>query len=343
MDKVQEWIDNNEEEMVEPAVEDEFLVITKPPSNIYKDGTKEVTYGTVNEPLLQIRRLDIKKVLKKLKELHKKWLCKEHEERLWYLDKENILLSANNHYMDDIIFFCFIYTVKGTSMYRIIEKSHGDLKEILIHLTLKYEIPRFPISVDGKVSDDLITLERIVRCYPDICCNFYAEGKFHRIIDENVIGNKVEGKRRALLCTLFPSVACTSLLKKQTNIIPQLLWIDLKTMQVLSNNKHFSINHLWFKLKQTLNVHFIPEEVKQSLCKEWKLIDANGNPDLLFEKTRNNCLVYLAEEFRHDENWPNVRKEIDTYLKEPICSWYCKHCSKLREDLNIDKKYNYLY
>ncbi|KAK9505225.1 hypothetical protein O3M35_009322 [Rhynocoris fuscipes] len=308
--------------------------------------TKETSVDTTKDTLKDFKGHRIKKIplshcvdvgiiLKKCKELYDKWNDdnKDKDIKTWKFCTGDAIFSSHGPYLDDILLFCLIYTYRGTSFHNIKRISTGELKEIIEHLGIKYEIAK--PKRNEWYSPESLTLERIVRAYPDICCDLYSKGKFKSILPDNVIAEELIGNQRAVLCPLFPSVTCSILLQKNTNILPQLLWLAYKYDEKITKNL-FDLKALWRYLVQSLLVNLIPEDIKRNLCKKWELITVYDTPAEIFSKTRFICMNNLEDVFGNHKDWPKVKKHLNNYSKDKLTSNYCDKYGCLRDDLIIN-------
>ncbi|KAK9502952.1 hypothetical protein O3M35_011629 [Rhynocoris fuscipes] len=192
----------------------------------------------------------------------------------------------------DIQLLCTFYTsIRQTfKFYQYFDNE--TVKELICHFVEKYDIDTKALR--NRLKNDSITLLRIARCFPNICCENYAKGLFISRIPLDIIGVTLKNKHRAILCPLFPSVASNVLfISKNTNILPQLLWIYFNIPIRTEKWRIKNFDKIWFSVMELLNADIFPEEYRFYLCHQWDLIDKNGKMNKIWKLSREYCLKML--------------------------------------------------
>ncbi|KAK9502953.1 hypothetical protein O3M35_011630 [Rhynocoris fuscipes] len=133
-----------------------------------------------------------------------------------------------------------------------------------------------------------------------------------------IFGKKLKGRKRAVLCPLFPMVASHTLFNKtRSNILPQLLWISYNTNNYINTSvtKHKGdIINIFDSLKNNILTSVIDEKHRRELCIKWDLLTDKYQPTSFWVKTRIYCMSRLENEFADKRYWFLIKKEIDNFL-----------------------------
>ncbi|CAH0562804.1 unnamed protein product [Brassicogethes aeneus] len=221
----------------------------------------------------------------------------------------------------DIKMIIMLFCQRGNDVAKVSGKSKEGIKGLLDMLVTKYNIDSVKHAAGTTLPPDVITIPRIVACFPPFSCELFHHGQARRMFELSDLNITTEGASAALLCPtmgcLYPSKFITL---GTTNILHVAFLVAVKVDQIIYSKKHdlTRLDELARYFAAEYRTTITPAQTRE---KFFKNVDPSTNANIMGQPAVGEY-VTIAQENGHylavrimdiSENLDYLSSKIDGY------------------------------
>lgn len=152
--------------------------------------------------------LDIKLILKKMKERHTNYVPAGTQISFMYRDAAGVerefKYTDNEKLFKDVAMLIFIFSARGTSWEKMKKKSRKEFVDVMDLLQDKYDLNVTVRKPGTPLASEDITVSRVAACFPTVVADFFHSGLGKPLTTLAAIG--LRAGTSALLCSSLPAI-----------------------------------------------------------------------------------------------------------------------------------------
>jgi len=234
--------------------------------------------------VLTYQGFDIKRILRNMRESFKTYmeLSEPREETIdIVVHGRKIAFRYTNResMVKDIEFLIFFFAEGGPTNTKYTAKSHKDISTITNWLIEKYKINitvNLPLTAIGP---DVVTIPRIVACFPGKICEFFHRGYGNALVSflELNIRNP-ENLSRCILCPHFTALLPTELMRISTDmhVISFLVHIIVDDVLHKKKGNYTPLENIYTRYAAEYHTPATPQDARVTFCRRMGLLTHDG-------------------------------------------------------------------